>query len=77
MKATWTRFFLALILSAAWMLGGCATQGDMDSVQRDSNNLTKELVGLQRNLYDLNAELKEISGRLDSWRSGPALCSGT
>ena len=66
MKATWTRFFLALILPAVWMLGGCATQGDMDAVQRDSNSMTKEVLGLQRNLYDLNAELKEIAARLDS-----------
>ena len=66
MKATWMKFFLTLILPMAWILGGCATQGDMDAVQRDSNNLTKEVLGLQRNLYDLNAELKEISGKLDS-----------
>jgi tol-pal system protein YbgF len=66
MKATWTRFLLTLILPAVWILGGCATQSDMDAVQRDSNNLTKELLGLQRNLYDMNAELKEISGKLDS-----------
>jgi tol-pal system protein YbgF len=66
MKATWTRFLLALILPAVFLLGGCATQSDMDSVQRDSNNLTKELLGLQRNLYDLTAEMKEISSKLDS-----------
>jgi len=66
MKATWMKFFLALILPAVWMLGGCATQSDMDAVQRDSNNMTKEVLGLQRNLYDLNAELKEISAKLDS-----------
>jgi tol-pal system protein YbgF len=66
MKATWTRFLLALILAAVFLLGGCATQSDMDAVQRDSNNQTKELLGLQRNLYDLNAEMKEISAKLDS-----------
>ncbi len=66
MKATWTRFLLALILPAVWILGGCATQKDMDSLQRDSNSMTKEVLGLQRNLYDLNAELKEISAKLDS-----------
>jgi tol-pal system protein YbgF len=66
MKATWTRFLPALILAAVFLLGGCATQSDMDSVQRDSNNQIKELLGLQRNLYDLNAEMKEISAKLDS-----------
>jgi len=66
MKATWIKFFLALILPMVWILGGCATQSDMDAVQRDSNNMTKEVLGLQRNLYDLNAELKEISAKLDS-----------
>jgi tol-pal system protein YbgF len=66
MKAIWTRFLPALILPAVWMLGSCASQGDMDTLQRDSNNLTKEVLGLQRNLYDLNAEMKEISGKLES-----------
>jgi tol-pal system protein YbgF len=55
----------ALFLPAVWVLGGCATQTDLDAVQRDSNNLTKETLGLQRNLYDLNAEIKEFSGKLD------------
>jgi tol-pal system protein YbgF len=66
MKASWTRFLPALILPAVWMLGSCASQSDMDTLQRDSNNLTKEVLGLQRNLYDLNAEMKEISGKLES-----------
>lgn len=66
MKAKWAKFLIVLILPGVWILGGCATQGDMDAVQRDTNNLTKELLGLQRNLYDLNSELKEISGKLDS-----------
>jgi tol-pal system protein YbgF len=66
MKASWTRFLPALILPAVWMLGSCASQGDMDTLQRDSNNMTKEVLGLQRNLYDLNAEMKEISGKLES-----------
>ena len=66
MKATWTRILLALMLPAVWIFGGCATQSDMDTLQRDSNNLTKEVLGLQRNLYDMNADLKEISGKLDS-----------
>jgi len=66
MIAKWTKFLLVLVLPAVWTLGGCASQSDMDTLQRDSNNLTKEVLGLQRNLYDLNAELREISGRLDS-----------
>jgi tol-pal system protein YbgF len=66
MIAKWTKFLLVLVLPALWTLGGCASQSDMDTLQRDSNNLTKEVLGLQRNLYDLNAELREISSKLDS-----------
>ncbi len=33
-------------------------------MQRDANNTTKEMLGLQRNIYDLNAELKDLSGRM-------------
>jgi tol-pal system protein YbgF len=66
MKFAGKRLSLALFLPLIWILGGCATQTDLDSVQRDSNNLTKELLGLQRNMYDMNAEIKEFSGKLDT-----------
>ena len=66
MKRVGKILLFALLLPAAWTLGGCATQGDLDALQRDSNNLTKEILGLQRNLYDMNAEFKEFSGKLDA-----------
>jgi tol-pal system protein YbgF len=65
MKIAGKILFSALFLPAVWILSGCATQTDLDAVQRDSNNMTKEVLGLQRNLYDLNAEIKEFSGKLD------------
>jgi tol-pal system protein YbgF len=37
----------------------------MDALQRDSNNMTKELLALQRNLYEMNAEFKEFSGKME------------
>ncbi len=49
--------------SALW---GCASQGNMEALQRDSNNITKELLALQRNLYDMNAEMQNYSTKLDA-----------
>jgi tol-pal system protein YbgF len=54
-----------LVFPAFLALYGCATQNDLETLQRDTNNMTKELLALQRNLYDLNAEMKNISGKLD------------
>ena len=65
MKISRKRLLFALFLSVFWILGGCATQTDLNAVQRESNNMTKEVLGLQRNLYDLNAEIKDFSGKLD------------
>ena len=65
MKIAGKILYCALFLPVVWFLGGCATQTDLDAVQRDSNNMTKEVLGLQRNLYDLNGEIKEFSGKLD------------
>ncbi len=45
---------------------GCASQSDLENLQRDTNNNTKEILALQRNLYDMNTELKNISHKLDS-----------
>ncbi len=45
---------------------GCASQSDLENLQRDTNNNTKEILALQRNLYDMNTELKNISNKLDS-----------
>ena len=44
---------------------GCASQSDMETLQRDTNNMTKELLAMQRNFYDLNTEMKTINGKLD------------
>ncbi|NWF56008.1 MAG: tol-pal system protein YbgF [Syntrophaceae bacterium] len=66
MKSTCQGIFLGVLLLGMGCFSGCATQKDLDAVQRDSNSLTKEFLGLQRNLYDLNAELKEVSSKLDS-----------
>jgi len=65
MKISRKRLLFVLFLPVFWILGGCATQTDLNAVQRDSNNMTKEVLGLQRNLYDLNAEIKDFSGKLD------------
>jgi len=66
MKMARNQIFWGIILLGIWGLSGCATQGDLDAVQRDSNSLTKEFLGLQRNIYDLNAEVKAVSAKLDS-----------
>jgi tol-pal system protein YbgF len=66
MNSTWNQILLGFLLFGIWTFGGCATQSDLDAVQRDSNSLTKEYLGLQRNIYDLNAELKAVSAKLDS-----------
>ncbi len=66
MKATWRKFLLVSFLPAFLLFSGCATQGDLDTVQRDSNNLTKEILALQRNIYELNAEMKEFSGKMET-----------
>lgn len=49
---------------AIW--AGCASQSDLENLQRDTNNNTKEILALQRNLFDLNSEVKNISQKLDS-----------
>jgi tol-pal system protein YbgF len=64
MKLNRTKFASLFLLACLLVLSNCATQGDLDSVQRDANNTTKEMMGLQRNIYDLNAELKDLSGRM-------------
>jgi tol-pal system protein YbgF len=56
-------FMIFLILGGLW---GCASRQDMEGLQRDSNNLTKELLALQRNLYDMNAEMQNFSTKLDA-----------
>ncbi len=61
-KKTLVPVFVLLL----FVLGGCVTRGDLDMLQRDTNNSTKELLALQRNLYDLNAEMKNVSSKLDA-----------
>ena len=66
MKSSQKKILSLLCLACLFLLSGCATQGDLDSVQRDTNNTTKELLGLQRNIYDLNAEMKNFSGKVEA-----------
>ncbi len=49
-----------------FLLAGCVTRGDLESIQRDTNNSTKELLALQRNLYDLNTEIKNLSSKIEA-----------
>ncbi|HSR09920.1 MAG TPA: tol-pal system protein YbgF [Thermodesulfobacteriota bacterium] len=58
------RFPLAAVLACLILIASCATQGDLDTVQRDANNLTKELISVQRNVYELNGEMKDFSGKV-------------
>ena len=58
-------FLTSLIFPVFLALYGCASQGDLETLQRDTNNTTKELLALQRNLYDMNTEMKNISGKLE------------
>jgi tol-pal system protein YbgF len=65
MKPECKTLLVSFILSSFLALYGCATQYDMETLQRDTDNMTKELLALQRNLYDLNTEMKNLSGKLD------------
>ena len=58
-------FLTFLIFPVFLALSGCATQSDVETLQRDTNNMTKELLAMQRNFYDLNTEIKNLSGKLD------------
>jgi tol-pal system protein YbgF len=61
------RFFLLALISLGLLsFSGCATQNDLEALQRDTNNNTKELLALQRNLYDLNSEIKNLSTKTDT-----------
>ncbi|MGB9698329.1 MAG: tol-pal system protein YbgF [Thermodesulfobacteriota bacterium] len=57
---------ILLLISLFFIFQGCASQSDLENLQRDTNNNTKEILALQRNLYDFNTELKNISNKLDS-----------
>ncbi len=48
------------------IFAGCASQSDFQTMQKDSNQMTREVFTLQRNLLDANTELKDISGKLDA-----------
>jgi len=56
MKMHWKNLLLFLALLGFWLPSGCATQRDLDGVQRDTNNLTKGLLALQR-------QVKKLSGK--------------
>ncbi len=58
-------FLFPLIILVLAVCYGCATQGDLETLQRDSNNVSKEQLALQRNLVDLNTELKNLSRKVD------------
>jgi len=64
MRSNQKKILSLFSLACLLVLSGCATQGDLDTVQRDTNNMTKELLGLQRNIYDLSAEVKDVSGKM-------------
>jgi len=66
MKPKFRELLLALIVAPLLALIGCATPGDLETLQRDTTNMTKELLALQRNLYDLNAEIKNLSTKVDT-----------
>lgn len=57
---------IPLTILLIFIFAGCASQSDLENLQRDTNNNTKEILALQRNLYDFNTELKNISNKLDS-----------
>jgi tol-pal system protein YbgF len=57
---------LLLGLIFAVFLGGCATQGNLSSIQRDANYGAQELMQMQKNVSDLNAEIKKISSKVDA-----------
>jgi tol-pal system protein YbgF len=59
-------FFSTLIVLTVWFCSGCATQNDLEVLQRDTNNNTKELLALQRNLYEQNTENKNLSAKMDA-----------
>ena len=65
MSSTLRAFLTFLIFPVFLALYGCATQSDMETLQRDTNNMTKELLAMQRNFYDLNTEMKNLSAKLD------------
>ncbi len=66
MKISWKKILLPFLLLGLLLLSACAAQSDLDGVQRDANNLTKEFLALQHNLYDLNAEMKDSSGKVEA-----------
>jgi len=66
MNLKFRAFLFQLTILALVICCGCATQGDLETLQRDSNNVSKEQLALQRNLYDLNTEIKNLSGKLDA-----------
>lgn len=61
-----TEKIILFIILLCFIFAGCASQSDLENLQRDTNNNTKEILALQRNLYDFNTELKNIANKLDS-----------
>lgn len=58
---------IILFILGGWLIiQGCASQSHLENLQRDINNNTKELLALQRNFYDLNTELKNLTNKLDT-----------
>ncbi len=50
--------FLYFLLFCSFLFGGCAGRTDMDALQRDQENTSKELLALQRNMYSLNTDIR-------------------
>jgi len=46
--------FLLILL----LLGGCVGRSDIEALQRDQENTSKELLALQRNMYSLNTDIR-------------------
>lgn len=59
-------FISALILCSLLALSGCVSRNDLEGVQRDTDNTTRELLVLQRNLYDLSTEMKTLSSNMEA-----------
>jgi len=49
---------LPLFLSLLFILGGCVGTIEVDAVQRDQENTSKDILAMQRNLYTLNTKLR-------------------
>ncbi|MBI5966347.1 MAG: hypothetical protein HY882_00615, partial [Deltaproteobacteria bacterium] len=66
MRPKFKAFLLAFIIASLLTFMGCATPRDLETLQRDMDKSHNQLLALQRNIYDLNMEIKNLSGKMDS-----------